>query len=108
MKQLWYFSAPWCGPCKILDKKLFHTKKFQEYSKKNLILYMADAPRNKNLIAAETRSMNEKLSVRYGQTKYPTMVMVNNYGDVLGTKKGMYMIDYYYPFFDGVLNNNYK
>ena len=68
---------------------------------------MADTPRNKNLVDAATRKVNKGLSTKFGQTKFPTMLMVNANEAELGIKEGTYMTDYYYPFFDSVIANYY-
>ena len=48
---IYFTGSDWCGPCKVLDKKLFHTGKFKAIADQELILYEADHPRNKNLVA---------------------------------------------------------
>lgn len=98
---IYFTGSDWCGYCKVLGRKLFNTEKFQKYSDDKLVLYKADFPRNKNLVDDATREVNEGLKIRYNpQSKYPTLVMVNTNGIVLGSKQGMYMTEYYYPFFD--------
>lgn len=104
---IYFTGSDWCGPCIKLDKKLFHTEKFASYAKENMILYMADFPRNKDLVKDKVRKVNKALSQKYSQREFPTLIMVNHKGEELGKKRGMYMIDYYYPFFDEVLKKNY-
>ena len=102
---IYFTGSDWCGPCKILDKKLFHTQKFAEYANKNLVLYKADVPRNKDLVDAKTKKVNKMLSKKYKQRSFPTLVMVNYRGKELGVKHGMYMTEYYFPFFENIVNN---
>lgn len=101
---IYFTGSDWCGPCKGLSKNLFKTEKFQEYSEK-MVLYKADFPRNKNLVDNETKKVNKELSIRFGQTKFPTMIMVNAKEQELGIKQGMYMTEYYYSFFDKAIRD---
>lgn len=102
---IYFTGSDWCGPCKILEKKLFNTDKFQEYADDKFVLYKADFPRNKNLVEDDKRKINKELKNRFGQTKFPTMIMVNGKEQELGIKQGMYMTEYYYPFFDKAIRN---
>lgn len=97
---IYFTGSDWCGPCKVLNKKLFNTEKFQEYAESKIVLYKANFPRNKNLVDADTKQQNEKLQIRYGQRKFPTMIIVDGKENVIDSKQGMYMTEYYYPFFD--------
>ncbi|APG65006.1 hypothetical protein LPB136_06390 [Tenacibaculum todarodis] len=97
---VYFTGSDWCGPCKVLGKKLFKTEKFQEYATNKFVLYKADFPRNKDLVEEKTRKINEEIQARFGQSKFPTMLIVNSKEQELGIKQGMYMTEYYYPFFD--------
>ncbi len=101
---IYFTGSDWCGPCKVLDKKLFHTQKFIEYASKNLILYKADLPRNKDLVDTKTKETNDVLRKKYNQKSFPTIIIVNDKGEELGVKRGMYMTEYYFPFFKSVVN----
>lgn len=96
---IYFTGSDWCGPCKILKSKLFDTEEFKTFSDENLVLYKADFPKNKDLVAPHNRATNEQLSSRYSQSSFPTMIMINDKGEVLGRKNGIYMTEYYYPFF---------
>ncbi|WP_369047738.1 thioredoxin family protein [Tenacibaculum sp. UWU-22] len=101
---IYFTGSDWCGPCKSLDKNLFETEKFKDYSDKNLILYMADTPRNTDLIDKKTQKVNDKLADKFGQSKFPTLLMVDGDEKELGIREGIYLLDYYYMFFDSVVN----
>lgn len=103
---IYFTGSDWCGPCKTLDENLFHTEKFKKFSDEKLVLYMADFPRNADLVSPANKATNKELSTRYAQTSFPTMVMINEKGEVLGRKNGSYMIEYYYPFFEESLARN--
>lgn len=95
---VFFTGSDWCPPCKMVDEKLFNTVKFKRYSAENLILYKADFPRNRDLVSSEAKKENNRLQYRYGINAFPTVVVVNGKGNVLGKKKGAYVPEYYYPF----------
>ncbi|MBS9773666.1 MAG: thioredoxin family protein [Tenacibaculum sp.] len=100
---IYFTGSDWCGPCIRLKETLFKTEKFKDFSDKNIILYKADFPRNKDLVSPEIREANNELVSRYGQSSFPTMIIVNEQENVLGRKDGAYLADYYYNFFNEVL-----
>ena len=102
---IYFTGSDWCTPCKILDKKLFHTKKFKDLSDKDFVLYEADNPRNKDLLSSEKLNENNKLIRKYKIKSYPTLVVVNHRGKMIAYKQGLILTEYYYPFFQSVLDN---
>ena len=103
---LMYFTgSDWCGPCKILDKKLFHSDKFRNIADKDLILYEVDNPRNKDLLSAKKLEENYKLISKYRVKSYPTLVFLNHEGTMIGYKKGLILTECYYPFIQSVIEN---
>ncbi|QOD61921.1 thioredoxin family protein [Polaribacter haliotis] len=102
---IYFTGSDWCGPCKVLDKKLFHTEKFKALADKDLILYEADLPRNTDIVAPEKLEVNGDLQRKYKVKSFPTLVMVNHKGRIIGFKKGLILTDYYYPFLQAVIEN---
>ena len=102
---IYFTGSDWCGPCKVLDKKLFHSEKFKSLADKDLILYEADNPRNKDLVSELKMKENLKLIRKYKVKSYPTLVLVNHKGNMVGYKKGLILTEYYYPFIESVLEN---
>lgn len=100
---IYFTGSDWCGPCITLDNELFHTSKFENLASENMILYMANFPRNTDLVTKANKKTNEELSKRYHQSSFPTIIMINAKGKELGRKNGSYMAEYYYPFFEEVL-----
>lgn len=100
---IYFTGSDWCSPCKILDKNLFHTKKFKEIADRDLILYEADYPRNKDLITPEKLELTNKLKDKYNVSGFPTLVFVNHKGDEIVCKKGLLITEYYYPFIESVI-----
>lgn len=99
---IYFTGSDWCGPCIRLEKSFFQTDKFKDFSDKNIVLYKADFPRNADLVTAENKAINKELSIRYSQSSFPTMIVVNEKGEVLGRKNGIYMSEYYYPFLEEI------
>lgn len=102
---IYFTGSDWCGPCKILDKNLFHSKKFKDLADKDLILYEANNPQNKDLVEATRMQENYKLISKYKVKSYPTLVFVNYRGRMIGYKKGLILTEYYYPFIQSVIEN---
>lgn len=102
---IYFTGSDWCGPCKVLDKNLFHTAKFKEIADKDLILYEADNPRNKDLVDSGRLKENFKLISKFKVRSYPTLVFVNDKGKMIGYKKGLILTEYYYPFIQAVIEN---
>ena len=102
---IYFTGSDWCGPCMVLDKKLFHTKKFKEIADNDLILYEANSPRNKDLISPEKLKVSNDLKRKYKVRAFPTLVFVNHKGKMIGYKKGLILTEYYYPFIQSVIEN---
>ena len=102
---IYFTGSDWCGPCIQLDENLFHTDKFIGFSNENLVLYVADYPRNRDLVTTENKIINKQLSKKYQQESFPTMIMVDENGKMLGRKNGAYLAEYYYPFFEEIVKN---
>jgi thioredoxin-related protein len=102
---IYFTGSDWCGPCIILDKKLFHTEKFKAIADKDLILYEADSPRNLDLISGEKLEANNDLKRKFNIRSFPTLVFVNDKGKMIGYKKGLILTEYYYPFIQSVIEN---
>nr|WP_299034638.1 thioredoxin family protein [uncultured Tenacibaculum sp.] len=100
---IYFKGSDWCGPCKTLDKELFTTEKFKKLSKDNFVLYEADIPFNEDLVAREKLEINKKLAKKFKISSYPTLLFINHRQKIIDSKKGLILIDYYYPFFESVI-----
>ena len=65
MKELWYFSAPWCGPCKMFGPTMDRVASQGINVKKINIDYAADA------------------ITKYGVRSVPTTILVDGEGVIL-------------------------
>ena len=78
-----FSGSDWCGWCIKLDKEVFSKKPFQEYAKKNVVLFLADFPSRKEL-PAKVKEQNEKLAKQYGVRGFPTVLLLDATGKILG------------------------
>lgn len=82
-----FTGSDWCYWCKLMDKSVFSTAKWQEWAKKNIVLVWIDfpSPKNKGLVPQKYVARNEKLQNSFGVEGYPTYIILDSDGE---TKKG--------------------
>lgn len=102
---LYFTGSDWCGPCKVLDKELFHTEKFKELSDKNLVLLEVDIPRRHDLLSPDKISENLYLKEKYKVNSFPTLLFVNHKGKKISEKRGYVITEYYFPYIQSVVYN---
>lgn len=81
-----FSGSDWCAPCIKLDKEIWHSENFREYSEDNYILYKADFPRKKaNRLDPELTRQNNELAATFNSKGYfPLVVILNEKEKVLG------------------------
>lgn len=77
-----FSGSDWCRWCIILDDEVFSEDYFKEFAKDNLVLYVADFPRQKEQ-AKEIKDQNRKLMEKYEIQGFPTILLVNSKGKLL-------------------------
>ncbi len=79
-----FAGSDWCLPCAKLERDLFNTEEFLDYSKQNLILLKADFPvKRKNQLSETQKQHNYKLAETYNkQGTFPVVVIINDKGKV--------------------------
>lgn len=79
-------GSDWCAPCMKLDKEVWSTDVFQEYSKSHYVMLKADFPRRKaNRLDESQQKHNNQLAEKYNQKGYfPHVVVLDAKGEVLG------------------------
>jgi len=78
-----FSGTDWCPWCIKLDKEVFSQKAFQDYAKKNLVLFLADFPRQKQLsekVVKQNEALSEKFKIEY----FPTVVLLSPKGERIG------------------------
>ncbi len=78
-----FTGSDWCVWCKRLSKEVFSQDAFVKYAKENLILVKIDFPEN-ILQSPETKFYNDQLARRFGVQGYPTIVLLNSKGSLIG------------------------
>ena len=79
-----FTGSDWCGWCVRLRSTILDTPAFQEYAKDKFVLLEVDIPRNVNKIGAEQHARNRKMAAEYGISSYPTILVLDADGAVLG------------------------
>lgn len=78
-----FSGSDWCGWCIKLDKEVFSEKAFKDYAKDSVILFLADFPRSKEQPEAVVKQ-NQALAKQYAVRGYPTVLLLDKSGAVLG------------------------
>lgn len=81
MKQILYFSATWCGPCKMLGPIMESLSGQINYKKVNV-------------------DNEQDLSIKYGVRNVPTLVLLEN-GEVVGKLSGLQQKQQILNFYNG-------
>ena len=80
---LFFTGSDWCGWCKRLDSEILSTPEFQEYARENLVLVKLDFPQRIPL-PDQLKAQNAQLAQRYKIEGYPTVVVLNSSGTIIG------------------------
>jgi len=72
---LFFTGSDWCGWCIRLQNEVFHSDKFTQWSKENVILVELDFPRRKAL-PQELQNQNNTLQQIFGVQGFPTVHFV--------------------------------
>ncbi len=78
-----FSGSDWCSWCMKLDNEVFSKPEFQKWSKENVITVSVDFPR-RHPQSMEQKQQNEALAVQYGVDSFPTVILVDADGNVLG------------------------
>jgi thioredoxin 1 len=81
MKQILYFSASWCGPCKMLGPIMESLSGQINYQKIDV-------------------DNEQDLSIKYGVRNVPTLVLLKN-GEVVGKLSGLHQKQQILNFYNG-------
>lgn len=103
---IFFTGSDWCGPCKMLVSDFFESEKFTEIAEKELILYEADFPRSTYLVTPTQKLDNDNLKGKYNVSSFPTVIIVDENGKLLGKMKGYNLMrnsTYHFTFVDAVL-----
>jgi protein disulfide-isomerase len=82
-----FTGSDWCGPCIQMKRVVFSKAAFLDYAKQNLVLVEVDYPRVKELPEKVTKQ-NERLMHQYSIDGFPTVILLNPDGKMLGQLGG--------------------
>lgn len=78
-----FTGSDWCRPCKRLKNDVLDTDEFMDWAGRHVVLLELDYPKATKQ-AAEQKEQNEALKKRYQISKYPTLLLLGQDGEVLG------------------------
>jgi len=78
-----FTGSDWCHWCVKLEEDVFEKEEFKRWASQNVTLLELDYPRKKTQSPA-IKKQNAELSKRYNIRGYPTVLLLNSDGDVLG------------------------
>ena len=78
-----FTGSDWCGWCIKLKKEVFSKHAFIDYSNEHLILMTVDFPKTKKQ-EESLKDQNNMLLDTYGVNSFPTIILVDAQGKVLG------------------------
>jgi protein disulfide-isomerase len=78
-----FSGSDWCGWCIRLDNEVFSQAAFKEYADENLILMLADFPRDKSNQSAALQKQNDELLKEYGVRGFPTVFILDPDGNTI-------------------------
>ena len=78
-----FTGSDWCGWCIRLDEEVFSKSQFRDWAKENVVLLKLDFPQTQPQ-SMELVEQNQGLAQRYGIQGFPTILFINESGQVLG------------------------
>jgi thioredoxin-related protein len=78
-----FSGSDWCGWCVKLDKEVFSKDEFKAYAKDNLVLVLADFPRDKSNQSEALIKQNNELAKKYGVRGFPTVFLLSPEGKIV-------------------------
>lgn len=77
-----FSGSDWCGWCIRLNREVFSQPEFRGYASSNLVLFVADFPRQAGQDARIARQ-NQLLGGHYRVSSYPTVLLLDPEGRLL-------------------------
>jgi len=82
-----FTGSDWCPWCIKMDTEVLSTPQFKDYASKNLVLMLVDFPQSKQL-PQQVQDQNNDLQKKYAVEGFPTFILVDKDGNVLGQQEG--------------------
>jgi len=78
-----FSGSDWCGWCIKLDKEVFQKEAFKDYANENLVLMLADFPRDKSGQSDDVQKQNKELAEKFGVRGFPTVFLLAPSGEIV-------------------------
>lgn len=82
-----FTGSDWCHACLVLRRTVLDTAGFREYAAGRFVPVVVDLPHRADSDPVQ-RAKNEALAGRYGVAGYPTVLVLNAEGEVMGGFQG--------------------
>lgn len=80
---MFFTGSDWCVWSEKMEEEVFSTMEFAQFADRNLVLLKLEFPRSYDLPQAQIKQ-NRNLQRQYGISGYPTVVVTDDNGEVLG------------------------
>ena len=78
-----FTGSDWCGWCTKLETEVYDHEPFIKYTAENLVMVKLDFPKSIKQ-SAETKKYNKALSVKYKIQGFPTVLLLDAEGKIIG------------------------
>lgn len=79
-----FTGSDWCGWCITMRRRVLDTPEFYDYARDKFVLVEVDLPRNTAGMSAAQLRQNNELKERYKVNTFPTVLVVNAQGRIIG------------------------
>ncbi|SNR15147.1 thioredoxin family protein [Tenacibaculum jejuense] len=81
-------GSEWCAPCRKMDKKVIAHHEFQDYAKKNLVLFLIDLPGGGIIYNSKVNQDYEKFKSKFQADALPSLILTDKNGIKIKNLKG--------------------
>ncbi len=71
-----FTGSDWCGWCKLMDRKVFAEKAWDDWAKTNVVCVTVDFPEDRSKVTRKVQKQNRALLARFGVEGFPTFVLL--------------------------------
>ena len=79
-----FTGSDWCGWCQLMEREVFSKKDFENWADGRVMLVTLDFPKFSDTVPKEYKERNERLASENGIRGFPTYVVRDGEGKVLG------------------------
>lgn len=87
-------GSEWCAPCKKMDKNVIAAPEFQDYARKNLVIFLVDLPGGGLHLNSKVYQTYTKFKKDYSAERLPSLILAASNGKKIKTLSGkMFKLD---------------